>query len=197
MSLASSADHRLAVRIRSTGIQWLYTHFKAATAAWPLAVSTPPISTYLHMCVYVYVCVCVCVYYCKSLCVCVACPCTELQGWRGSDLNLCCLHLSCRAWLPQPRIHGYLSPCTCLQTRGSTTRQALITTCAKNQQLLACTHVFVPIFKLSNSAYAACVAFLHLCIDQRLTSVFQLQASSALANGRTDFDTQGACQSSF
>lgn len=49
VSFASSADHRLAVRMRSAGIQWLYTHFRAATAAWPLGVSTPPISTCMRM----------------------------------------------------------------------------------------------------------------------------------------------------
>mmetsp|Transcript_23465 Transcript_23465/g.64691 ORF Transcript_23465/g.64691 Transcript_23465/m.64691 type:complete len:230 (+) Transcript_23465:1092-1781(+) len=50
VSLASSADHRLAVRMRSTGIQWLYTHLRAATAAWPLGVSTPPINTRSGFC---------------------------------------------------------------------------------------------------------------------------------------------------
>ena len=45
VSLDSSADHRLAHRIRSSGIQCSYTLFRTFTALAPLSVSLPPMST--------------------------------------------------------------------------------------------------------------------------------------------------------
>ena len=45
VSLASSALHRLAVRMRSSGIQCWYTALSAAIAAAPSGVSWPPMST--------------------------------------------------------------------------------------------------------------------------------------------------------
>jgi len=73
VSLASSADHRLAVSTRSSGIQCVYTHLSALMAAWPASVSAPPISTCARsVCVRVRACMCV------SMCVCArvrACEC--------------------------------------------------------------------------------------------------------------------------
>ena len=45
VSLDSSADHRLAHRMRSSGIQCSYTLFRTFTALLPLSVSFPPIRT--------------------------------------------------------------------------------------------------------------------------------------------------------
>lgn len=45
VSLDSSADHRLAHRIRSSGIQCSYTLFRTFTALLPLSVSFPPMRT--------------------------------------------------------------------------------------------------------------------------------------------------------
>ena len=45
VSLESSADQRLVQRMRSWGTQCAYTEARVATAARPLSVSLPPIST--------------------------------------------------------------------------------------------------------------------------------------------------------
>ena len=45
VSFDSSALHRLAHRMRSSGIQWLYTLLSTSIARCPLSVSLPPIST--------------------------------------------------------------------------------------------------------------------------------------------------------
>lgn len=45
VSLDSSADHRLAHRMRSSGIQCSYTLFRTFTALLPLSVSFPPMRT--------------------------------------------------------------------------------------------------------------------------------------------------------
>ena len=45
VSLASSADHRLAVSTRSDGIQFSYTAFSVAMALRPDSVSLPPMRT--------------------------------------------------------------------------------------------------------------------------------------------------------
>ena len=50
VSLDSSADHRLAHRMRSTGIQCSYTLLSTPIARCPLSVSFPPISTCMHAC---------------------------------------------------------------------------------------------------------------------------------------------------
>lgn len=51
VSLASSADHRLLVRMRSSGIQCAYTRLSASIALRPLSVSWhPPISTRSGFC---------------------------------------------------------------------------------------------------------------------------------------------------
>ena len=45
VSLDSSADHRLAHKMRSSGIQCSYTLFRTFTALLPLSVSFPPMRT--------------------------------------------------------------------------------------------------------------------------------------------------------